>query len=271
MFDSLQELPRAAWWSIVRWTIAVGITSVGASVAASAAIMSTMSHGLSGPGLMAAIVLPLALGGPMTFWHLVRLQQLRLANQKLHVLASTDWLTDCLNRRAFTHLVSDLLSPALEGNQTSQNALLVIDADHFKTINDHYGHDRGDEALLLMAKTIKSMVREGDLVARIGGEEFGVFLRGADRETTMLVAERLRKGINATVFAPEGTAHALSASIGGAVVFGATSFTELFRMADQNLYRAKQSGRNRVEIGHAGHPGSRPLAPAPALKLAEAG
>lgn len=272
MIDSLKELPRAAWLAVARWTAVVGLVSVAISVGISHAIMSMLSQGLNGPGLMAAIVLPLLLGGPMTFWHLVRLQQLCLANQKLQVLASTDWLTACLNRRAFTHLVSDHLSLAQEPHQLPQGALLVIDADHFKTINDHYGHDRGDEALLLMARIIKSKVRKGDLVSRIGGEEFGVFLRGADQETAGLIAERMRKGINAASFTPEGTAHALSASIGGAVFAGRISFTELFRIADQNLYRAKRSGRNRLEIGHAtDHPAARPLAPSRQLKLADAG
>jgi diguanylate cyclase len=272
MIDSLKELPRAAWLAVFRWTFAVGLVSVAVSVAVSYAILSTLSQGLNGPGLMAAILLPLLLGGPMTFWHLVRLQQLRLANQKLQVLASTDWLTACLNRRAFTNLVSDHLNLAQEADRPPCGALLVIDADHFKAVNDHYGHDRGDEALLLMAKIIRSKVREGDLVARIGGEEFGVFLQDADRETAGLIAERLRRGVNAASFAPEGTAHALSISIGGAVVANTISFTELFRIADQNLYRAKQSGRNRVEMGRAAdHAAARPHASSPQLKLVETG
>lgn len=247
------------------------VVSGGLSVVVSQIIMSTLSQGLSGPGLAAAIVLPLLLGGPTSFWHLVRLQQLKLANQKLQVLASTDWLTACLNRRAFTDAVTDQLSMAQRLPGAADGAFLVIDADHFKIINDHYGHDRGDEALQLMAEVIKSKVRDGDLVARIGGEEFGVFMKGADFETASQIAERIRDGIRMAAFAPNGAAHPLSVSVGGAVFEGEIGFTELFRVADQKLYGAKQSGRNRVEVGHAnGHRAVRFEPPQRRLNLAKA-
>lgn len=243
------ELSKAAWLAILRWTALLMLISVSVSVLATHIILSTLSQGMNGPGLAAAIALPILLGGPTSFWHLVRLQQLKLANQKLQVLASTDWLTSCLNRRAFTHAVSDQLQPARLVRTAGQSALLVIDADHFKLINDVYGHDRGDDALQLLAAIIRSKAREGDLVGRIGGEEFGVFLKGANLEVASLVAERIRKAINRAVFAPDGFAHRLSASIGGAVFEGEIGFSELFRIADQRLYEAKQAGRNRVEIG----------------------
>ena len=206
--------------------------------------MRALGQGLNGPGLAAAVALPVLVGGPVMLFHLIRLHQLRLANQKLQVLASTDWLTACLNRRAFTHQVTDHLTEAPEG------AFLVIDADHFKVINDHYGHDRGDEALQLMAATIKASIRDGDLVGRIGGEEFGVFLKGANLETARIVAERIRKAIEKASFAPDGAAHPLSVSVGGAFYDGPISFSDLFRIADQKLYGAKQLGRNRVEVAN---------------------
>jgi diguanylate cyclase (GGDEF)-like protein len=242
MVQDLRELPRAAWVNIIRWTVFITIGSAAISVAVSELIMRVLSQGLNGPGLAAAIVLPVLVGGPTMLFHLIRLHQLRLANQKLQVLASTDWLTACLNRRAFTHQVSDHLT------ETPGGAFLVIDADHFKVINDHFGHDRGDEVLQLMAATIKQNSREGDLLGRIGGEEFGVFLKDADRDTTEGIAERIRRAIEGAPFAPDGVTHPLSVSVGGAFYQGRISFTELFRIADQKLYGAKQSGRNRVEV-----------------------
>ena len=268
----MRELPKAAWLSILRWTALIITVSVVVSVIASSIIMSTLSHGISGPGLAAAIALPALLGGPTSFWHLVRLQQLKLANQKLQILASTDWLTSCLNRRAFTHAVTDHLSLTRRLGGPAEGALLVIDADYFKIINDHYGHDRGDEALQLMAEIITSKAREGDLVGRIGGEEFGVFLPGANLETALLVAERIRKGINAAAFAPGGVAHPLSASVGGAAFEGEISFSELFRIADQKLYGAKQTGRNRADVGCAtDRPATRKAPPQLQLDLAKTG
>lgn len=263
---NVKDLPGEAWATVFRWTGILVAASIAISVGVAHLIMSTLASGLSGPGLAAAITLPILLGGPTSFWHLVRLQQLKLANQKLQLLASTDWLTDCLNRRAFTHAVTDQMTQARCG------ALLVIDADNFKTINDRYGHDRGDEALQLLSEIIKSKVRDGDLVGRIGGEEFGVFLQNADGGTAHLVAERIRNGIKAAAFAPNGTSHPLSASVGGAVAEGEIGFTELFRTADQNLYSAKRSGRNRVEFGDGAEPLPAPLgASAPQSSLAEAG
>lgn len=210
--------------------------------------MRAVGQGLNLPGLAAAMILPIVLGGPMVFYHLMRHQQLKLANQKLHELASTDWLTACLNRRAFTHEVTDHLRDIGEG------AFLVIDADHFKVINDHYGHDRGDEVLQLMAATIKANLREGDLVGRIGGEEFGVYLKGANLQSAQIVAERIRRAIERATFMPDGAAHPLSVSVGGAFYDTPISFSDLFRIADQTLYGAKQSGRNRVIVADAGDP-----------------
>ena len=248
MFNNLKELPAAAWKTIIRWTLFITVASVATSVAVAQTIMLTLSQGLNTAGVAAAAILPIILGAPLVFYHLVRLQQLRLANDKLQVLASVDWLTTCLNRRAFTHQVTDRLNDAQNG------AFLVIDADHFKVINDHFGHDRGDEVLQLMAETILSNVREGDIVGRIGGEEFGVFLVDARQETALLVAERIRRAIADAVFAPQGTPHPLSVSVGAAAFDSGTSFTELFRIADQLLYAAKQRGRDRVEVAAVSDP-----------------
>jgi diguanylate cyclase (GGDEF)-like protein len=248
MLSRLQELPKAAWLAISGWTILAIVVSAGLALAISEAIMRSVGHHLHAPGVAIAIAVSVLVGGPAVFYHLVRQQQLRLANQRLQVLASTDWLTACLNRRAFTHQVSDHLGATGEG------AFLVIDADHFKVINDHYGHDRGDEVLQLLATTIKSNLREGDLVGRIGGEEFGVFLKGANQQTAEIVAERIRRAIERTRFMPDGTEHPLSVSVGGAFYDEPISFSDLFRVADQKLYGAKQSGRNRVIVADVREP-----------------
>ena len=242
MMSRLHELPRAAWLAIFRWTILITLAATVLSVMLSEIIMQALGQELRLGGLAAAILLPVVVGAPMAFYHLVRQHQLKVANERLEILASPDWLTTCLNRRAFTHQVSDHLGAEPEG------AFLVIDADHFKVINDHYGHDRGDEVLRLMAQTIKANLREGDLVGRLGGEEFGVFLTGASQQVAALVAERIRRAIEKTPFMPDGSTCPLSVSVGVAVYDSPISFSDLFRMADRRLYGAKQSGRNRVII-----------------------
>jgi diguanylate cyclase (GGDEF)-like protein len=248
MISSVWELPRAAWLAIVRWTTIATLTSAALSVALSEAIMQSLGHGLNAPGLTAALALPIIVGGPTVFYHLVRQHQFRLANERLEILASTDWLTACLNRRAFTQQVTGHLGAGTEG------AFLVIDADHFKVINDHYGHDRGDEVLQLMAITIKANLRDGDLVGRLGGEEFGVLLKGANEHAAGIVAERIRHAIETTPFLPDGSKYPLSVSVGVAAYDRPISFSDLFRMADKRLYGAKQSGRNRVIVADAEPP-----------------
>ena len=248
MMSRLRELPRAAWLAIFRWTVFATLAATVLSVMLSEAIMQSLGQGLNLAGLTASVALPVLVGGPTVFYHVLRQQQLRLANERLEILASTDWLTACLNRRAFTHQVSGHLDAEPEG------AFLVIDADHFKVINDHYGHDRGDEVLKLMATTIKVNLREGDLVGRLGGEEFGVFLKGASPQVAALVAERSRRAIEKTPFMPDGSTYPLSVSVGVAVYDRPISFSDLFRIADRRLYGAKQSGRNRVIIADAEPP-----------------
>ncbi|MBN9010905.1 MAG: GGDEF domain-containing protein, partial [Rhizobiales bacterium] len=123
-----------------------------------------------------------------------------------------------------------------------------VDADHFKTINDRFGHDRGDEALRVIARSIQGLVRGADLVGRVGGEEFGVFLPGSSSRQAEAVAERIRKTINEAEFDADGERTPLSVSVGGAIFRGDVSYADLFHVADQQLYRAKQAGRNRVVV-----------------------
>jgi diguanylate cyclase len=176
------------------------------------------------------------------------LRQLAIAHDQLLVVASTDGLTSCLNRVAFTTLVDAYLERVDRQERRGEGALLVMDVDHFKNVNDIYGHDAGDEALKLIVQSIRSTLREVDLVGRIGGEEFSVFLPGIPPERAFVVAERIRETVKAANFCPAGAPYNLSISIGGVTYLRSTSFSELFKLADRRLYDAKRNGRNRVEL-----------------------
>lgn len=242
------KLPRSGWVRVWRRTsIVIGVSSL-LSLVVSEAIMLVLSQGMNVPGAIASLVLPVILGGPVMFYTQLRSAQLAEANRKLEALAATDWLTDCLNRRAFTTRVD----AALGNGGAAGNALLVIDADHFKTVNDRFGHHRGDEVLQLIAQAIRANVRDGDLVGRLGGEEFGVFMHGANEIIAAHVGERIRKAINGLFVRSEEVAQRLSVSVGGATFEGAIGFAELFRVADQRLYEAKRQGRNRVLMDDSG-------------------
>lgn len=204
------------------------------------------------------VIIPLLVAPPFFFYLLSKLRQLAIAHEQLMVIASTDGLTSCFNRSAFTTLVDAYLERVERQEKCSDGALLVMDVDHFKSVNDNFGHDVGDEALKLIAQSIRSTLREVDLVGRMGGEEFSVFLPGIAPDRVVVVAERIRETVRAANFCPKGIPCDLSISIGGATYVRTASFSELYRLADERLYHAKRKGRDRVELCHLG--GSAPLA-----------
>lgn len=204
------------------------------------------------------LLIPLLIGTPFFFVLLNKMRQLAIAHRELLTVAMTDGLTSLLNRRAFTEMVDSYLKRAKEAGAPSYGALLAIDVDHFKIVNDNFGHDIGDEALKHIAKSIVSAVRESDIVGRVGGEEFCVFIPGQSPESVRIVAERIRSAISETAFDARGTPHHLSVSIGGVMFNRNSTFDDLYRYADEWLYRAKNAGRNRVEL--------RAFSPEPALQ-----
>lgn len=167
--------------------------------------------------------------------------QLAVAHRRLSDKASRDDMTGMFNRESFF--------AALEsGKRQAGGALLIIDADHFKAINDSYGHLTGDEALLLIAGAIKRAVRGGDVLGRIGGEEFAAFLFGADEREATRIAERIRTEVELILFRPVERIVRLTVSIGGALYQEAMTLSELMRSADLRLYEAKRRGRNLVIV-----------------------
>ncbi len=169
--------------------------------------------------------------------------QLVLAHRQLADKARHDDLTGLLNRDSFLAV--------LEGSRhrPDRGALLLIDADHFKTINDTFGHPAGDEALRLIAAAIRRGVRAADAVGRIGGEEFCAFLAGAGEQEARRIAERIRAEVETVRFRPPGErAVALTVSIGGTLCRQGAAVAEMMRDADGRLYEAKRGGRNTVVV-----------------------
>lgn len=245
-----KELPKRAWLRIQRVTGALTAISVAISIILTNVIMEVFSAGINVQGLSVSIIMPFALGTPMIFFLMLKHEQLRHANEQLQHLASTDWLTTCLNRGAFTRAVVSQLERRRSGGD-AQGALLIIDADDFKRVNDRFGHDVGDQALRLIADAIRNAVRPSDLVGRLGGEEFGVFLVSADGKAADQFAERIRSAVAQISLQDNDIACPLSVSIGGATYRGPAQFRELYRLADKHLYDAKSTGRDRVSIMQA--------------------
>jgi diguanylate cyclase (GGDEF)-like protein/PAS domain S-box-containing protein len=159
-------------------------------------------------------------------------------------LATIDPLTGLGNRRKLELVLGAYLKEGFMAE--SPGVLLLLDVDHFKQVNDTYGHDAGDMVLRIVARTIEACVRNVDTVARWGGEEFVIFLPGARRGSGEDIAQRLRWQVAKTVTRVDHRTLEVSCSIGGAEVAPEDTVPELIRRADQQMYRAKHSGRNRV-------------------------
>ena len=176
---------------------------------------------------------------------------LRSTLQESVQMALVDSLTGLNNRRYLEmHLASLLEQAASRGNPLS---LMVLDIDHFKVINDTWGHDAGDEVLRAFAQRVSSGIREADLLCRLGGEEFVVLMPEAEQRFAATIAERVRHLVEVEPFAIEGGARQINVtvSIGLAEARGDLSPTAFFRRADKALYRSKHDGRNRVTLDAA--------------------
>jgi diguanylate cyclase (GGDEF)-like protein len=179
-------------------------------------------------------------------------RKLEAANADLTRLASTDALTGLPNKRSLEQAIARDLARA--DRDKTWLALVVVDIDHFKKVNDTYGHATGDLVLEAVGKTLSRQLRAGDLAGRYGGEEFVLVLPGADFTGARVAAERIRKGLEATVIETEHGALKVTASLGVAAVCGpgcARQGRELFITADGALYEAKRGGRNRVVVATA--------------------
>jgi len=165
-------------------------------------------------------------------------------------MALTDPLTGFYNQRYLMRHLRGLLSGGAPGGV----AVMMIDVDHFKEINDRWGHMTGDAALQAIASTLRRRIRVFDSIARYGGEEFVVVMRSTTQAEAVTAAERLRNAIEQMAFEPEpGMTHAMTISIGVACCDAqAMTAEQLLAGADQALYQAKRRGRNRAELVGAG-------------------
>ena len=238
--------------------------STGVSVLIAASIVPILGGTYDGIGMWLSFVCPMLIAFPASAWqfhqsetlrkardeltvlhlHLDRMhQELRSAHAALKEKSRLDAMTGGLNREAFF--------AELDRASASEHAgtLLLADADHFKQINDTFGHQTGDEALMAIASAIGSTTGVSDLWGRIGGEEFAIFLDGSNAEEAAAVAETIRRRIAAIQIKRERGQVPVTISIGGVHLPAHFSARQAMSDADRLLYRAKRGGRNRVEFG----------------------
>lgn len=175
------------------------------------------------------------------------LANLTMEQLELRRLATLDGLTGALRRAAFLSMSGREFKMAKR--QDTPLSCVMIDADHFKSINDVYGHSAGDEVLVALVDTCRRELRSSDLIGRLGGEEFCVLLPGASLADAAEVGERLRTAIGAMAVPQLRQSSGVTVSIGGTQLVPADgSIQELISRADSALYEAKSTGRNRLVL-----------------------
>jgi diguanylate cyclase (GGDEF)-like protein len=168
---------------------------------------------------------------------------------RLEQMAATDALTGLFNRRYFQQALEREMSRADRGSNSI--ALLLLDIDHFKFLNDNYGHALGDTVLKKIADVLQGTLRKGDVLARYGGEEFVVLLPQATYEGAQEFAQRIWKAVGTARIHPGGGSHRVTASVGWALLpDDADTAESLVENADRALYFAKETGRNKVAGYH---------------------
>ncbi|MEL6839499.1 MAG: GGDEF domain-containing protein [Pseudomonadota bacterium] len=223
------------WWGwLSRWFLfwlLINGLNIGVELSINGDLESPLPEQLLTTTLVATPFIILALG---LISHLDRLQG------QLAELATTDMLTGLPNRRAF-------LDRAARAGRDDGGVVLMLDVDHFKRINDRYGHAVGDTCLQEVARRIQQLVRHGDIVGRLGGEEFGIYLVNAPVDTARDIGERLSQGVHIGIAELEEEV-AVTISVGAVPSQVAATLTELLVHADEALYAAKAAGRARLVI-----------------------
>ncbi|TVM32856.1 sensor domain-containing diguanylate cyclase [Oceanidesulfovibrio marinus] len=197
---------------------------------------------------------PVAEGSPKEVLELQRafctmVDQLEENAETLRQMAVTDPLTGLANRRRLEEEGIRLIDACLRADASC--SALLVDIDHFKRVNDTYGHAVGDDALILIAETIGACCRISDLPARYGGEEFVIIASNTDARNAMVLAERIRKRVESTPLEVDGMALTLTVSVGVSEYtrtpsYGLSHLDDVLGKADSALYAAKEGGRNRV-------------------------
>lgn len=207
------------------------------------AMIDSLTAEIQGRSLAHSSVVTFLIGLPFGLFVMFIMSIQRGLQERLAALAATDFLTGLPNRRSF------LSNAALDRN--GRGVIFLIDADHFKAVNDTFGHEVGDKCLVAIGHHLKANLRKGDVVGRLGGEEFAIYLRDPTWQEARAVAERLCAPLEISDLGRGQPSVSLTVSIGAAEHLPGIDLEDLLRAADSALYRAKANGRARVEWAKA--------------------
>ena len=230
--------------------IVITLIAVVASLAATMATVTLLNNqGYALHSEIAAILaacIPLLIAPPIAWFLVGLLLRIHEVEQEMRSLASYDSLTGLPSRHAFFDNANNYVS--LARREQIIFCVMIIDLDHFKSINDRYGHPAGDAVLKLFADVVNSVARSSDIMGRLGGEEFALVLPSTNTLKALEFSERLHHAINQAVLKYKGSAIRYTASIGLSEfdTDSGDSLDDLLARADLALYQAKQSGRNQT-------------------------
>lgn len=243
------------------------VASAFLSLAAALIVVPMLGGHPDGPGFWMSLVCPLVIAWPASAFQFHQNEKLARTRDQLatahaeldfmhkelmrthEILAERsrrDAMTGALNRETFFSSLHDA------SREDRPGALLIADADHFKRVNDTYGHRFGDAALQAIAEAVKSVLRPEDFWGRIGGEEFAIYLEGVTERQAGDIAEAVRRAVEAAELKADGEAISVTLSLGGIWLPSRFDATLAMTEADDRLYVAKRSGRNMCVFEHDG-------------------
>lgn len=228
-------------------TLVASILAVAGTLGMTAVYGLLIKHAVSREDLLVVALASATIAPLVINWLATLSYELYQSEQRLSALSQKDPLTGAYNRRYFDE--QSRIECARSHRYSQSLAILMIDLDKFKLVNDTHGHAAGDEVLKALVRISSDALRKSDILARFGGEEFVVLLPHADIKEASMLAERLRKAIeNSEIKVEELTLH-VTVSIGVSILAAHESdSTEMLARADQAMYNAKNSGRNKVAV-----------------------
>lgn len=226
---------EAPLWRIYTWMFLIMAVCEGATLFAGSYFQSDFTRITIAIFILFSTV-------PAIFYTVIN--PIKKQNDLLWEVAHTDPLTKVFNRLSFMTFIGGEFNQTCKSN--NKLSLILLDIDFFKKVNDTYGHSVGDTVLSVIGTVIKGNTREYDMAARYGGEEFVIVLANTDISTALMVAERLRKAVEATHILALADGITISAGVASYPDMGITSVECLIKAADRALYHAKATGRNRV-------------------------
>ncbi|WAX93473.1 GGDEF domain-containing protein [Aminobacter sp. NyZ550] len=260
MLSKLSALKNRKWVQVALLTLAGTFAFVLISLGLQFPIFEQVDAGMFWREAFGTLVVSIIFVAPLLVLLGSKLTENASLKQKYAQELAHDSLTSCLTGPLFTAAIDVIATSSATGRRPG--ALLVIDMDHLRRLNEQIGYAAGNQALSAIAAIIRASVRSGDLVGRIGGDEFAVYLPGATKANAEKVAERIRNAVAEASFEPVagGLTWPLTVSVGAVLFETDATADELLLTADRQMQAAKEKGRNRVEYAHL-RQGSSPSRP----------